>query len=159
MIVRIEAPRESLRCPACGSSYIDVVERFRRWWRTVPIGAKPVWIEMDVPRVECQSCHLRRRVDVTFAEPMWRHTRNYERNVIELLQFMMPQDVSLHLGTSWDLANDIQIRRSVFSLLEHQPLAERCTFIADENVHEIMALPHLSHTADSVLEEYEDRAD
>ncbi len=73
MIVRIEAPRESLRCPACGSSYIYVVERFRRWWRTVPIGAKPVWIEMDVPRVECQSCHLRRRVEVTFAEPMWRH--------------------------------------------------------------------------------------
>lgn len=111
MLVRIEAPRESLRCPACGSFHIHVVERFRRWWRTVPIGAKPVWIEMDVPRVECQSCHLRRRIEVTFAEPMRRHTRNFERYVIELLQFMTPQDVSLHLGISWDLANDIQKRR------------------------------------------------
>lgn len=111
IIVRIEAPRESLRCPACGSAHVHLVERFRRWWRTVPIGAKSVWIEMELPRVECQSCHLRRRVEVTFADPMRRHTRSFERYVIELLQFMTPQDVSLHLGISWDLANDIQKRR------------------------------------------------
>jgi transposase len=111
IIVRIEAPRESLRCPACGSAHVHVVERFRRWWRTVPIGAKSVFLEMDVPRVECQSCRLRRRVEVTFADPMRRHTRSFERYAMELLQFMTPQDVSLHLGISWDLANDIQKRR------------------------------------------------
>jgi transposase len=111
IIVRIEAPRESLRCPACGSASVHVVERFHRCWRTVPIGAKSVWIEMDVPRVECQSCRLRRRVEVRFAEPMRRHTRSFERYAMELLQFMTPQDVSWHLGISWDLANDIQKRR------------------------------------------------
>jgi transposase len=31
--------------------------------------------------------------------------------VLELLQFMTPQDVARHLGISWDLANDIQKRR------------------------------------------------
>ena len=111
IIVRIEAPRESLRCPACGSAHVHVVERFRRWWRTVPLGAKAVWIEMDVPRIECQSCRARRRVEVSFAQPKRRHTRSFERYVMELLQFMTPQDVSFHLGISWDLANDIQKRR------------------------------------------------
>lgn len=111
VVMRIEGPRESLRCPCCGSAHVHVVERFRRWWRALPIGSKVVWIEMDVPRVECQSCRRRRRVEVTFADPMRRHTRSFERYVTELLQFMTPQDVSLHLGISWDLANDIQKRQ------------------------------------------------
>jgi transposase len=111
IVVRIEAPRESLRCPGCGSSHVHVVERFPRQWRTVPIGAKAVWIEMDVPKVACQACGVRRRVEVTFADPKRRHTRSFERYVVELLAFMTPQDVSWHLGLSWDLANDIQRRR------------------------------------------------
>jgi hypothetical protein len=52
-----------------------------------------------------------------------------------------------------------EIRRPVFSLLEYQPLSQRCTFIAYEALHEIMALPHLSYTSDLVLIEYEERAD
>jgi transposase len=111
IVLRIEPPRESLRCVPCGSSRVHVIERFRRRWLAVPIGSKRVVIEMDVPRVECQACHTRRRVEVTFAEPMRRHTRSFERYVMELLQFMTPQDVSWYLGISWDLANDIQKRR------------------------------------------------
>ena len=111
IVVRIEAPRESLRCPECGSGRVHVVERFRRQWRTLPIGAKRVWIEMDVPRVECQRCLARRRVRVAFADPKRRHTKSFERYVMELLAFMTPQDVSFHLGISWDLANSIQKRR------------------------------------------------
>ncbi len=52
-----------------------------------------------------------------------------------------------------------EIRRPVFSLLEHEPLARRCTFIAYENLEEIMSLPHLNHLSDTVLEEYEESAD
>lgn len=111
IVVRIEAPRESLKCPVCGSKHVHVIERFWRQWRTVPIGAKSVWIEMNVPRVECQACGARRRVSVKFAEPKKRHTRSFERYVVELLQYMTPQDVSWHLGISWDLANEIQKRR------------------------------------------------
>ncbi len=67
VFIRIEPPRESLRCPACGHSHVHIVERFRRWWRTLPIGARSVWIEMFVPKVQCQSCGARRRVPVRFA--------------------------------------------------------------------------------------------
>lgn len=107
----IEVPRKSLTCPACGDSHVHVIERFRRRWKTVPVGCRPTWIEMEVPRVECQKCHARRRVPVAFAEPKRQHTKRFERYVCELLQWMTPQDVAWHLGISWDTANDIQKRR------------------------------------------------
>lgn len=111
IVIVVEPPRESLRCPVCGGDHVHVHERFRRRWRTLPVGAKAVWIEMDVPQVYCQVCGGKRRVETTFAEPRRRHTRGFERYVAELLKFMTPQDVSRHLGISWDLANDIQKRR------------------------------------------------
>jgi len=131
--LRIEAPRESLRCPGCGSAHVHVVERFPREWRTLPIGAKAVWIRMDVPKVECQACGARRRVEVKFADSKRRHTRSFERYVVELLQFMTPQDVSLHLGISWDLANDIQKRRLTRRF--GQPRLKKLKRIAIDEIH------------------------
>jgi transposase len=111
IVMRIEPKRESLKCATCGCTHVHVVERFRRWWRTVPIGAKGVWIEMQVPKVHCQKCGAKRRIRLGFADPKRRHTRSFERYVCELLQYMTPQDVAWHLGIGWDLANDIQKRR------------------------------------------------
>lgn len=133
IVVRIAAPRESLRCPGCGSRHVHVVERFPRQWRTVPIGAKAVWIEMDVPKVECQACGVRRRVEVAFADPKRRHTRSFERYVVELLAFLTPQDVSFHLGISWDLANDIQRRR--LQRRFERPRLKRLKRIAIDEIH------------------------
>jgi transposase len=133
IVVRIEPPRESLRCPSCGSAHVHVIERFRRWWRTLPIGSKGVWVEMDVPRVECRNCRRRRRVEVSFAESLRRHTRSFERYVSELLQFMTPQDIARHLGISWDLANDIQKRR--LRRRFDRPKLKRLKRIAIDEIH------------------------
>ena len=111
IFILIEAPRESFRCPACGSAHVHLDEWCPRRWKTVPIGAKTVWIEMDVPKVECQSCGAKRRVELDFAQPKRQYTKCFERYVMDLLQYMTPQDVSRHLGISWDTANDIQKRR------------------------------------------------
>jgi len=111
VIVKIESARESLRCPACGSSHVHIDEWIPRRWRTLPIGAKTVRIEMEVPKIECQHCSAKRRVKLGFADSKRQHTKSFERYVMELLEFMTPQDVSLHLGISWDVANDIQKRR------------------------------------------------
>ncbi len=123
MAIRIEQPREKLCCPGCGSRKVRIVERFERRWRTVPVGSRETWIRLSVPKVECQTCFARRRVRVpfaephrqrirvSFAEPHRQHTRAFERYVAELLCYMTPQDVSRHLGISWDLANTIQTRR------------------------------------------------
>lgn len=111
LFFRIEAPRKSLKCPACGSAHVHINEWCPRRWRTLPIGSKAVWIEMDVPRVKCQNCGAKRRVKLKFAEPKRQYTKSFERYVMELLQYMTPQDVSFHLDISWDVANDIQKRR------------------------------------------------
>lgn len=111
LFFRIEAPRKSLKCPACGSAHVHIDEWCPRRWRTLPIGSKSVWIEMDVPKLECQKCGAKRRIKLGFAEPKRQHTKSFERYVMELLQFMTPSDVASHLGISWDLANDIQKRR------------------------------------------------
>jgi transposase len=110
-IFRIELPRKEFRCPECGHKHVHVVERFRRQWKAEPIGGRPVWIEMFVPKVECQSCGVRRRVPVSFADPRRKHTKHFEDYVMDLLQFMTPSDVSAFLEISWDTANDIQKRR------------------------------------------------
>jgi hypothetical protein len=79
----------------------------------------------------------------------------------DLLALQPNMNIAVHIVAPTERREKVlaEIRRPVFSLLENQPLAERCTFIAYENLREIMALPHLGHTSDSVLEEYEDRAD
>jgi transposase len=110
-IFHIRLPRSSFYCAACRHTHVHVVERFRREWRAESIGSRPVWIEMVVPKVECQSCGAKRRVPVTFAEPRRKHTKRFENYVMDLLQFMTPSDVSAYLGISWDRANDIQKRR------------------------------------------------
>lgn len=133
IIVQIDVPRESLKCGACGHHHVHVIERFWRLWRTVPIGAKAVWIEMHVPRIECQACGARRRVRVTFADPKRRHTRSFERYVAELLQFMTPQDIVWHLGISWDLANDIQKRR--LGKRFGRPKLRRLKHLAIDEIH------------------------
>lgn len=111
VFVRIEPPRESLRCAKCGKARVHVMDWTPRVWRTLPIGARSVWVTMRVPKVQCQSCGARRQVELKFADPYRKYTRSFERYVVDLLQYMTPSDVSRHLGISWDVADDIQKRR------------------------------------------------
>jgi len=52
-----------------------------------------------------------------------------------------------------------EITRPVFSLLEHAPLSERCTYIPYSSVDELIGLEHLSHTTDSVVDEFAEHAE
>ena len=74
----------------------------------------------------------------------------------DLLALQPNMNISLHIVAPADRREKVlsEIRRPVFSLLEHQPLAKRCTFIAYEDLREIMSLKHLDHLSDSVLAEY-----
>ena len=38
-------------------------------FRSVPIGKKPVFLELAVPRLYCWSCHAMRQPDLKFADP------------------------------------------------------------------------------------------
>ena len=110
MIFTISQPRSSYRCPQCGSA--DVIGRGHKWrrYRTLPIGNKPTWLVLAVPRVECRECEVVRQVKVGFADERVSYTRAFERYALELSRFMTIKDVAAHLGISWDVIKDIQKR-------------------------------------------------
>jgi hypothetical protein len=79
----------------------------------------------------------------------------------DLLALQPNMNIALHIVAPAERREKVlgEIRRPVFSLIEHQPLAKRCTFIAYEDLREVMSLKHLGHLSDSVLKEYEEAAD
>ena len=79
-----------------------------RRFRTLPIGDKPVWIELLVQRVWCLLCGALRQVQVNFASRRRSYTRSFARYALGLSRHMTIQDVARHLGVSWDLIKDIQ---------------------------------------------------
>jgi transposase len=105
---RIEQPRERHRCSACGSAEVWDQGGSDRTFRMVPIGSKPTFVQLKVPRVLCFNCGVIRQVKVSFADPKKRYTRAFERYVLELSRLMTIQDVAKHLDVSWDTVKDIQ---------------------------------------------------
>jgi len=107
---RVRSEVFSLRCPECGSYRVNRRGQVMTRFRTLPIGSKPVWIEVAVPRVLCLLCEILRQVRVNFA--FWRrsYTRAFARYALELVRHMSIKDVARHLGVSWDVIKDIQKR-------------------------------------------------
>ena len=98
------------RCPQCDSRELIHHGHEPRSFRTVPIGRKPVWLVLPIPRIECRSCRRTRQVTLPFADPRRRYTKAFERYALELSRLMTIQDVARHLGVSWDTIKDIQKR-------------------------------------------------
>ncbi len=105
---KIEQAKTKLRCSSCGSKNIIRHGQKQRQWQTVPIGSKPIFILFGIPCVECRDCGLIRQVKVDFAQAHKRHTKSFERHVLDLLQHMTIKSVSEHLSVSWDLVKNIQ---------------------------------------------------
>ena len=102
--------RQSYQCPKCGSS--DVIGRgqHNRIFRSLPIGAKPTYLALSVPRVECRHCGAVRQVKIQFADPRRTYTRSFERYALELSRCTTIKDAACRLGVSWDVVKDIQKR-------------------------------------------------
>jgi transposase len=108
VVFTIEQPRESYRCPVCGSDHVIGRGQNCRRFRTVSIGSKPVCLMLAVPRVECHDCGVVRQVKIGFADPRVTYTHAFERYALELSQYMTIQDVADHLCISWDVIKEIQ---------------------------------------------------
>lgn len=110
VMFRIEQPRERLCCPQCGGDEVWCRGHEERTFRTVPIGAKPTFVTLDVARVWCPRCDGVRQVKIGFADPKKRYTRSFERYALDLSRHMTIKDVADHLQVSWDTIKDIQSR-------------------------------------------------
>jgi transposase len=133
VILSIRQPREHLRCPHCGSPHVHFKTHRDRVFRTVPIGARPVYIHLPVARVACQECATNRQVKLPFANPRFSYTHSFERYALELSTFMTIQDAADHLEVSWDVIKEIQKRnlRRRFS----KPRLRNVRQIAIDEVH------------------------
>ena len=110
VVFKISQDPSTLRCSKCDSR--NVVRRggLHRWFTGLPIGGKKVLIELRVQRVECKSCGVVRQVKIGFADEHSRHTRAFERYVLDLSSHTTIADAADHLGVSWDVVKDIQKR-------------------------------------------------
>jgi transposase len=106
----LEQPREKYRCPECGSVAVHGQGHKDRFLQTIPIGLKPTFLLVKVPRVICFRCEHTRQVKVPFADPRRTYTHAFERYALELSKFTTIQDAARHLDVSWDIIKDIQKR-------------------------------------------------
>ena len=112
IVFRIIRERFALRCPYCKSHVVKRRGTFIRRFRTIPIGTRPVFIELAVQRVECLACRIVRQVNLAFAGRRRSYTRSFERYVLGLCSHMTIQDVAHHLKIGWDTVKDI-LKRSL----------------------------------------------
>jgi len=108
IVFRIAHDRFSLRCPNCRSKRVIRRGSVMRRFRTVPIGKKPVFIEIAVQRVYCKACKVVRQVKLAFADRRRTYTRAFERCALELSRVMTICDVAKYLGVSWGTIGQIQ---------------------------------------------------
>lgn len=109
-IFTVKQDRMTLRCPDCNSRNVICRGTNTRTLRTVPIGNKKVYVRIKVQRVLCHLCNTVRQVRLKFASQRVSYTQSFERYALELCRNMTIQDVSEHLGISWDVIKDIQKR-------------------------------------------------
>lgn len=103
----IHQPSDRLRCSECGSRQVIRRGSRQRRFRGLPIGGRPVWIVLPVPRLECKQCGAVRQAKVEFAPDQRGHTKRFARYVVELARYMTISDVAHHLGVSWNLVKDL----------------------------------------------------
>lgn len=86
----VKQDRWSLRCPVCNGKKLRLHGSRLRQWFSLPIGSKPTFVKMAVPRVECTRCAITRRVNVPFADRRRTYTSAFERYTLELLRGTKP---------------------------------------------------------------------
>lgn len=79
----------------------------------------------------------------------------------DLLALQPNMDIDLHIVAPDDKRERVlrEIRRPVFSLLDRGPLYERCSYLSYHSIDSLSNTPHLSHTNDTIIEEYEESAE
>ena len=68
VVFHIKTRESKLKCSSCGSSHIRKKGVIPRDFRTYSIGLKPVYLHIEVQRLECLDCGLIRQEKLNFAE-------------------------------------------------------------------------------------------
>ena len=105
--MHVQAKERIRCCPCCGSRSV-VKNGYRlRDFVGLPIGGKRVTIRMKVQRYKCKECDFDQQENIPFATGSRSYTHRFAKYVVDLLRGMTLQDVSNHLGVSWDTIKEI----------------------------------------------------
>jgi hypothetical protein len=79
----------------------------------------------------------------------------------DLLALQPNMQIRLHIVAPDERREKVlrEIKRPVFSLLDHGPLYEKCTFLSYAAVQSIAQEKFLNHMSDTILDEYEEHAE
>jgi transposase len=110
IVFRLRQTDGTFSCGHCGSPLVSKEGVVVRRFKALPIGRKPVWLELPVQRLWCASCGKIRQVQLSFADERRTYTHGFERYALELGRHTTIQDVARHLQVSWDVIKDIQKR-------------------------------------------------
>ena len=107
IILHIQTKEREKVCPRCGKRHL-VKNGYRfRDFVGLPIGGKKVIIRMKVQRYKCRHCAYDQQERIPFATGSRSYTHRFAKYVVDLLRGMTLQDVSNHLGVSWDTVKEI----------------------------------------------------
>ena len=107
IILHVQTKERIKTCPCCGKRhFVKNGYRFRDFVG-LPIGGKRVIIRMRVQRYKCRDCDFDQQERIPFATGSRSYTHRFAKYVVDLLRGMTLQDVSNHLGVSWDTVKEI----------------------------------------------------
>ncbi len=94
-------------CAKCRSSAVGLAQQRHYTLRTVPIGAKPVFLLVALSTLMCWNCGAGQQEAGDIADPKKSYTRAFARLLIELSTKMTMLDIALRLGVGWELVKGI----------------------------------------------------
>jgi transposase len=109
IFIHIEKKRKYQYCADCKSRNTIKKGCVKRELKTVPIGKKSVYLVVHLHRLYCGDCGALKLEPLFLSLPKKHWTKSLGRYVLELLRFATIEDVSKHLGMSWDTIKEIHV--------------------------------------------------
>ena len=107
IVLNVQTREDELCCPACKSRKVIRNGYTIRRFRCVPIGHKPVYMDMRVQRVKCSVCGCDQQEHIPFSTGKRHTTHRLERLVVDLMKMMTISETAAYLGLSWSTVKDI----------------------------------------------------
>jgi len=109
IFIHIEKKLEYQYCADCKSRDVAKKGQVTRELKTLPIGKKNVYLMVNLHRLYCRDCRAIKLEPLLISFPKKHWTKALGRYVLELLRFTTVEDVSKHLGMSWDTVKEIHV--------------------------------------------------
>jgi transposase len=105
--LHLEPQKRLFVCSCCGSKNVTTKGSTVRTVKTTPVGSKPVFLAIHVPRLHCHDCTAIRLMDTKIVDPYKSYTRQLESFIILLSEKMCIKAISSLLNINWGIVKDI----------------------------------------------------